>query len=343
MARSDRVGWGPQMDEDTATAVLAFSAPVNSFEKDVDQEELNYVETTGNRAPSDQEEGGRTYPLTMQGAARPRSFGSILSHFFGQPDSSQPDAVASPTVWEHSTDPLGAVVRPVPTSFWAKTDTSRIRGEVPYMLDKFAGAIGNSLQINAAVNGYLVYNAGYAARTWIPDPPLPAFTQEAVRRWPFHEIYVEMAVGNDVLARIATKEWGFSFSNNLVMDEYILGQLDVDSLPLGDITGQVTFRPTRNIIGHARRALAVTPEDFKLKLVAESKVLIPGTTRPYKFELALERVQSMSAPVNIGAGDTLRDVEVSARYVFNEATGKLLTTKLQNDYDGADYKRRALA
>lgn len=331
MSRADSIGIAPQTDLRTGATAVAYSPPVTQATPEMNRQTLDISETLGNRAPVAQEYGGRVFTNPMQGALRPRSGGLILAGFFGAP-ASTPNATA-PAAFDHVYDSLANL--PVLSSIWTRTDLSHIgQGAI---LDKYIGCVGNTLNLTCEANNYLLFEAGYVAREWMPDPPAPSFTRDTSGRWPFNRVTVEMAVGSGAYEATPAKAFSLAYSNDVTTDDYVLGGLFVDSLPLGDIELTGSFRPTRDIKGHTRRAMADAPEDIRLKLVATGPEIAPGVN--FSFEVELFRLETLSAPGNqINAGETLRDVEVSWRAVLDDTSGKLVTVKLTNTENGSLYR-----
>lgn len=331
MSRADSIGIAPQADLRTGAATVAYSPPVTQATPEMNRETLDISETLGNRAPVAQEYGGRVFSNPLQGALRPRSGGLILAGFFGAPTSTVHPT--EPTAVEHLYDSLANL--PVFSSIWTRTDLSHLGQQS--ILDKYIGCVGNTISLTCEANNYLLFEANYAAREWMPDPPAPSFTRDTSGRWPFNKVDVEMAVGAGAYEATPAKAFSLAYNNNVATDDYVLGDLFVDSLPLGDIELTGSFRPTRDIKGHTRRAMADAPEDIKLKLVATGPEIAPGVN--FSFEVELFRLETLTAPGNaINAGETLRDVEVSWRAVLDDSTGKLITARLTNTEDGSLYR-----
>lgn len=336
MSRADALGFAPQPNLETAAATVVFSPPVTSEDISIDREDLEIDETLGTRAPGPQEYGGRIFGGTIEGALRPRSGGLILSGFWGNPTSTQPDVAGAPTVFEHVWDPI--VNLPIFTSIWTKN-----ADVTPAIIDKYVGAVGNELGLSVEANDYMLFEAEYLARLLDITAPDPPMSRDTSGKWPFHKVTAEIGYGAGVYQSVALREFGMSYNNNLEDDQFILGSVNVDSIPLGDIEFEVTIRPTRDIEAHYRRSLADTPEDVKIKLVAEGPVIITvgAVSYRHRFELEIHRLQTVEAPVDIDGGETLRDVEVTLRGVLDDATNKLLTAKLTNDYSGVGYRAPA--
>lgn len=330
MSRKDEFGFGLQADLETANSTVVFSPPVLSGGLSPDREEMEISETMGSRAPSAQEYGGYVFDGDVEAACRPNSIGGIFSMFWGEPTSSQPAAVAAPSIWEHEWDPL--IGDPV-----FGTIVTKANDPDPVIVNKFIGCLGNTLSINVAANEYLTYSANMAARQIILDPdPSPSMTREALPKWTFTDVNVLLGVAGATPEVIKCKEWGIEFTNNLVTDEFILGTPLVDSIPLGDIDMSATFRPTRDISGHNRRWLKTNPELIQLVLQVSGRI-IGATTHRYSLNIDIGAIETVEADVPLDGSETLRDVEVNCRCILNEDTGELLIAKLKNAYAGTGY------
>lgn len=337
MSRRDEFGFGLQADMETAATVFPFSPPITEGNLLPDREELDIEETMGTRAPGPQEYGGYIFDGDIEFALRPNSIGGLFSMFWGEPTSAQPDAATSPTIWEHEWDPL--VADPV-----FGTVITKANDPDPKIVNKFIGCLGNELTLSVEANDYLLGEGNLLARQLVPDPnPEPSLTREALPKWVFTDVSILLgvpSVNGGVPQVIKCKEWELEYSNDLVNDEFILGTPLVDSIPLGDIELNAMFRPTRDIHGHNRRALATTPELISLTLRAVGR-LIGATTHRYTLEIELGALETVDADVELNGGETLRDVEVNCRAILNETTGKLLTATVKNAYNGAGYQAPA--
>lgn len=333
MGRSDSVHLAAQDDLITAATTAVFSPPVTEEDISIDREELDIDETLGTRAPGPREYGGRVFSGGINGAARPTSIGLILTSFFGPPVSTQPASVASPTVWRHVWDPVATV--PAPISIWTVNNDATLPAPI---VDKFVGALGNELALNCEANNYLLFEAGYLARLLDISASAPATGRDTTRKWPFHQVTAQISVPSvsaGAYQNVPLRDFGLSYNNNVEGDQFVLGSVNVDSLPIGDIDCEVTITPTVDIAAHYRRALADTPELVKVKISA-----VGGTIEDafkFQFDLEVHALETAEAPVDIDGGETLRDVEVTLRSVLDDSTNKLITPTLTNSHDGTGY------
>lgn len=337
MSRQDRVGYGLHSVIDTPPATVLYSPPVNEVDGDMDRATMEDNETTGTRASGRDEYGGRIYKKGIQKSVRPASIGPVLTAFFGPPITTVLQAAAvgppaTPAVYQHVWDFLGT---PQFFALWtANRDVS------PVIVDKFVGGLGNELELRAEVNNYLKAQAGMFFRDLIQNAAEPAFTQDAGRKFPFSAISAQLAVAGGALSAIQLRDWRFSFNQNLEDDQFALGTDLVDSIPLGpEAGGTARFRPMRDISGWYRRALANTPEDVRLVLTALGPV-ITGTHN-YKVVVDLPTLQTVTAPKPLNGNETLRDVEVTAKVVFDDVSASMGALTLVNTEDGTKYAAAA--
>lgn len=331
MSRRDEFGFGLQGNIDTEAPSMSFSPPITGSEMAMDRQDMEIEETMGNRAPSAQDYGGKVFSGPVEAAARPTHLGGIFSMFWGPPiTSTQPDAMASPNVWTHEWDPL--VADPVFATFLTKANDPD-----PSIINKFIGALGSELTLEVETNNYLLYTAEAIARQIIMDPAAPAaLTRETLPKWPFTDVQVLLGVAGSVPEIIKSKMWNIEFNNNLVDDEYILGQDMVDSIPLGDIELMSSFQPTRDISAHNRRAMADRPDLVKIVLRAVGRTIGASTER-YTLEIELAACETIEAEVALDGSETLTDTEVSVRCILDESTNSLLKARLTNGHDGSLY------
>lgn len=237
-----------------------------------------------------------------------------------------------PVVRQHEWDPLTS--DPV-----FGTVVTKANDPTPAIINRFIGALGNELTLSVEANNYLMANPQMVARQIELDPnPAPSMTREALPKWPFTDVQVLLGIAGAAPTVIKCKEWSLEYNNNLVTDEFILGSALVDSIPLGDIDMNASFRPTRDISAHNRRAMADTPELISLIMRCTGR-LIGATTHRYTLDIEIGALETIEAEVALNGGETLRDVEVNCRCILNETTGKLLVPKLKNAYSGVGYRK----
>lgn len=316
----------PRLPADTPANIV--SPPIATEEISLEREDMDLEETVGSRAPTAREYGGRVYEGDIELAARPDTFPVFLSMVLGAPVSTE----VVTGVYRHVWNPIAADIEPLPASIWTVN-----RDVTPNVVDKYVGAKGNEMSIEIEANGYLMSTIGVAAYLLDQTATEPTgIAQDLTKKWAFHQVTAELAVGAGALASVPLLDFSLEYSNNIVTDLFNLGSKEVEALPPGNIEPEVTFTPSRDIGEHYRRALLDTPEDVRLKLVAQGAI-ITGVHR-YALEVDLKRLQYIEAPVDIDAGETLTGVEVTAAPVLKESDNSFIEIAVVNSNDGDLYR-----
>jgi hypothetical protein len=341
MGQSDRVYGALQLNGQLKTARAGtagnlISPPVATEGLGLSRDTMEYDETVGNRAPTAQEYGGRVYEGDIEGAARPNSFGLFLSMVMGPPVTVETLAPSGgdPGVYTHTWNPIRVGnPGPLPASIWTVNRTD----EGVDIVDKYVGVKGDSLSLEIANDGYLVFTmgaVGYLLDQTATEPT--GVAQDLSKKFPFHVVTAQMAVGGGSLATVPLLDFGLDYNNNIVTDQFVLGSKEVENLPEGNIEPEATFTPAADIEDHYRRSLLDSPEDVRLKLNAQGAI-ITGIHR-YAISVDLKRLQYTEAPVEIDAGETLSGVEVTAAPVLTDDGTGFLEVVLVNSDDGDIYR-----
>lgn len=241
--------------------------------------------------------------------------------------------------YKHVFNPVGVGKAPFPSTIWTvNSDVS------PAVVDKYIGVKGNEFEMAVEANDYLQCTAGVLAYDLVGGGAAPSASRDTSRKWAFHQIGAQLSVAGGTLADVPLLSFDFTFNNNLVDDQFVLGSKHVDSIPDGNIESEVTFVPGADIEDHYRRALLDTPQDVRLILngygaptVPSSAPLAAQNASGAQIKVDLKRLQYTEAPVDIDAGETLRSVEVTAMPVLDDTTGNLLDVTIINGDDGTDY------
>lgn len=391
MGKIDYIALGLQSAEKTAAVAATMFPPVQSEGLEPNVEEMEYDETVGSRAPTEQEYGGRFYEGDIEGAARPLSFGGFLTMCFGTPTSANPvfarenttayevgdllteathlfevvvagttaasapaglgtstlgDQVtdgtatlenvgpAATTVWEHTWNPTAANKLPVPATVWTVNADF-----TPGVVDKFVGTYLNELAVEVEANGYLTFSASLAAM--ILDQTLttgtaPVLTRDTTAKWAFHQITAQLAVLGSNLSTLETENFTLNYNNNLETGLFGLGSQELRTIRPGNIECGVNFRPLEAYAAHYRRWLLTSPEFVKLRLRASGQPFSDTVGVRNTLQLDFNKLQYMSAPINIDAGEVMTGVDVETRSVIDDG-GTLMTVKLRNSNPGTIY------
>lgn len=336
MSRADAVGIAPQRDIDTQATVVAYSPPLTGEQLVLNRATLDINEMTGNRGPTRSEYGVRSLSGPLNGALRPASGGLILASFFGAPLTTAPVVGAQ----AHTFDALAAAY-PVPLSIWG-VNNDRMRATdgtvLPPLVSKYIGAVGNQITLSCEVNNYLLVEAGYVALDVNLEAPAPSMTKDNSGKWAFNQLVAQISVAGGPLVETPLGSFSFAYNNNLIDDQGRLGSLMLDDIPLGpEIESTLTFTALRDIPAHYKRAFADSPEQVRIKIIATGPS-IGATASNFALELDFPYLETVTAPVGRSGSDTLRNVEVTANIVTDDATGKLFTAVLTNADSGALYR-----
>jgi len=319
----------------TARTTFDYSPPIASEDISMNREELEAEETLGNRAPAPQEYGGRIFTGGITYFARPNSSPIFASMAFGSPTTSTPTGAVNAR--DHLFDPLGTNKEALAATLWLiKADPS------PKIVDQLVGAKGNEYNLDVEANGYLGGSLGVSAVRLVTNATEPVgAVRDTTKKWGFTQVAANVSVNGAALAPIQLAQFGMSYSNNIVEDLFILGSNEVDDLPVGNITSEVTFTPTRNLQQHYNRALADNPDNVRLQLIATGATALgtggDATLYP-ELEIDIKRALYTEAPANVNAGETTRRIQVTARPVLDDATSKLLLIRFRNAETGTKYQ-----
>lgn len=344
MSRKDRVGIAAQADLYTPATAVDYSPPLTSEEGAINRATLDIEEMVGSRAQTRTEYGLRSFAVPLNGAPRPKSLGLILAAHYGEPVSTQPDVTGAPLVHKHVFNPL-LEDYPVPITVWGvnKDPLRDLAGAFqPQIVIQYQGCVGNTLQLSAEVNNYLLMESGMLALDADPDAVEPAMTQDATSKWSFSQITATIALPPAAAVDIPLASFSFNSDNNLEDDQGRLGSLGLDDIPIGNLDTTLEFVALRDIPGHFKRAFRDTPEQVAIKITAAGRILAtvagtPPTVFRESLVIDFPYLETITAPVTRSGSDTLRNVTVTANVVLDETSGKVFTMELQNTEDGTKY------
>lgn len=319
----------------TARSTVDYAPPISGEDITMNREVLEADETLGARAPVAQEYGGRIFSGGINFFARPKSSPIFASLAFGDPATSTP--AGATTSRDHTFDPLAATRVPNQATIWiARKDPT------PAISTQLVGAKGGEFNLAVEANGYLGGSLGVSGARLVLDAVEPTLTnaeRDATKKWSFALCDLQISVNGVALAPIQVTQFGLSYNNNLVEDLFILGDVEVDDIPVGNITAETTFTPTRNLNDHYKRQFADTPDDLRLSLLAQSASILEdlATDTYSELEIDVKRAHVQDAPANVNAAETLRSIQVTANPVYEDSSSKLLLVRFRNDEVGTKY------
>lgn len=231
-------------------------------------------------------------------------------------------------IWRHL---WGTENAPTPLSAWTKARDSGLN-----IRNLYTGAKGDQLTITAEVDEYVKYELEMLAKHHDEAPPPDiAMTVDMSRRFSSTAVTAEMSVAGGPLTPTKLREFELEYQNNLDDDDKALGAEEHEDFPLGDVEAEVTFTSKSDIEAHHRRAFKNDPERVRLLLRAVG-AKIAGSHNT-ELGVDLKSLQTVEAPVPLDGGNTLKDVEVTARPVLDEDTGGFIEVYLVNTEDGSKY------
>lgn len=311
-------------------ATWDYFTPIQNEDITMQREELEAEETVGSRAPSPQEYGGRIFSGGISYFARPTSSPIFAAMAFGAPTTSTP--VGGTLARDHVFDPTAANKEPLAASLLlVKADPN------PKIVDILVGAKGNEYNLSVEANGYLGGSVGVSGVRLMTNQPEPgSVTRDVSRKWSFAQVGAQISVNGAALAPIQLTQFGFSYGNSLVEDLFVLGDVEVDDLPTGNISMESTFTPTRALRDHVYRALADTPDAVRVQLLAVGGEIETGQDN--ELEIDLKNCQYNEAGANVNAGETLRSTQVTANPVLDDVSNKLILLRFRNGETGTKYQ-----
>lgn len=327
MSRVDSVGLGKQTGAGegglgTANPTPSYFIPVESADTGTNIEEMTREETLGHSFPTDPDRGVQFFEPSLSGACRSASLPRLLSLFLGDPLTTTPDATGAPSAHNHNFNP---VARPIPRAhsiLLNRTDPN------PAITDLLWDAIGNSLTLSLTPNDWMAFEAGLVAAKIDDTLSEPSVTADLTRRFAFYETKAYLTIGAGVEAEIAVSDVSLTYNLNVDTDQAVLGSRQLYKLQAGNVDCEVSFTPKSDLKLYYRRALALEPQNVKLRIEALGPV-IGGAIR-HKVTIAIPRLFEIEAPADIAAGETLTDVEVTARAAYDSATSKFVEVDVVN-------------
>lgn len=320
MSRLDSAGLGKQVALGTKKTTMDYFFPTESVDPGINREELTKEETTGHKFPTDLEYGTRFFEVSMQGGARLASLPRILAPFLGDPTSTVPGGGV--TSKKHSFNPVGKVLPPH-SILVNRTDPN------PAITELFWDAIGNELTLSVEANGFLDFDAAFIAKEVDRAQGEPSATFDLTQRFPFHTVTAFVSINGAAEVAISLASFELSYTNNVDTDQAVLGSRSLFKVQEGNVDADVTFTTKDNLNAHYLRAmLDATPDNVKIRLLATGAI-IEGII-PASVEIIVYRCQYTDAPAGIDAGDTLDEIEVSARAAYDATASKFVDVNVTN-------------
>ena len=336
MSRKDYIGIAPQDAFGTPATTLAYFPPVTSADIGPSQELMEIDETTGTRFPDGLEFGKQDVGGSIEGAARPSSFGLILASFFGAPTTTQPGGAGHDDVYQHAYDPVAN--EPV-----ALTMTPVNADPTVAIVRELQDCIGDSLSISISPGDYLMYNASFLGTSSDITVEAPTSDLDDGRKWPFHKVTVEMVAAGATYAECAVGELDITYGNGLDGDNYKLGSRTRYDIDLGNASCEVSFLALDDEADHFAAALAEAPDDYKLRFTAEGEDIDVDGTYQYALVFEVPRLQYRTAPAAVSASATMKGIQVSMTAALDSATDKFVSIVLTNTEDGSDYRPASIS
>jgi len=328
MSRKDFIGIAPQDAFGTPNATMAYFPPVVSADIGPAQELMDIDETTGSRFPDGLEFGKQDVGGSIEGAARPASFGLILASFFGAPTTTQPGGAGHESVYEHAFDPVTA--DPVPLSaVLVNNDPAEP------IVRSVQDLIGDRLALDISPGDYLMYTASYLGTAADLEAETPEAILDDGRKWPFHKVTVEIAAAGETYAEAAVGSLAIRYGNGLDGDNYKLGSRSRYDIDLGNASLEVSFLALDDEGDHFAAALADAPDDYKLRFTAEGDDIDTDGTYQYSLVVEIPRLQYRTAPAAVSGKDTMKGIQVTMTGALSG--DDFINLVLTNTEDGADY------
>lgn len=342
MGRANQVGLGlqPAGAQKVAATGPAVFLPLTSAGLDPTIATLEHQAMEGDRFPSRQKRGGRSYAGTTEGAIRPNSTGILFSMAWGTPVTTELEAGL---VYQHVWNPKAAGKRPMPATAWLiQNDIYEETGNTAdKVVDEYVGVMLNELSFTLEGNDYFLFSGGNIAIRNIEDPTAPVSTLDDTVQWSYDEVGAEISIPSvsaGAYAPFAIYNFGMTYGNDLQgADRFQIGSKEIVKLRPGNVEATTEFAAAENLEPHYRRAIADFPELVKLRLTATGKQIFEGTTDQFeKMIIDLKAIEYTSGGRPMTATDIWEDVEVGGR-IIKDSSGGFFTVTIVNEHDGSDY------
>jgi hypothetical protein len=329
MGASSFIGVAKQSDLVTKNTTMAFFPQVSTAKLGLERAIVKMDETNGSRMASAIAYGSGYAKGEIEGAVRPASFPIFLASALGAPTSDA--GTGTPKAYTHVFDPtVTPTLRPL-SIMQVNNDT------VPAAVDLFYGCVTDELSVSAKVDEYLMFKAAVFGLGVDQGQSAPAVTRDTSARFTALQIAAQIGVNGAALAAVKVSEFNVSIKNNVGTDCKVLGSSALVDLPGGNVEVEVEFTivGTAAMLEHYRRAMAATPDDVAVKLVATGAVISGANANSVTIDI--KRMQYTEAPLDINAKDVATSIQIKGTACADATTGKLVIVTVMNDQAGTLY------
>lgn len=320
MSRLDVAGLAKQTAWGTKKTAMDYFMPVESVDVNLNREELTKEETTGTKFPTDLEYGTRFWGVTVAGAARLASLPRVLAPFLGPSTPVTPGGgIASK---KHQFNPVGKVLDPH-SLLVNRTDPN------PAITELFYDGIGDELTLSVEANDYVNYEGAYIFKEVDRAQPEPSATLDLSERYAFHKVQAFISINGAAEVAINLSRFELTYSNNVDTDQAVLGSRSLYKVQEGNVDADISFTTKDTLNAHFLRAVLDTnPDNVKIRLLATGAIIEAAINSA--IEIIVYRTQYTEAPAGIDAGDTLDEIEISARAAYDATATKFVDVNVTN-------------
>lgn len=327
MSRKDRVYIGLEQTFGTLNLTPEFQLPVKAESISMEREEVKVDETLGSRAPQTAEKGVKFFKGSLEAVARPTTLPVLCEGAFGGRETT----TVAAGVYSHEYNPFRTDdTEPEPISVWTVNKDC-----TPAVVDAFYGGHFDEIELSAEVNGYLmakVEGVWTSLNTAQTDPAVAAVDEDGIV---FKNITAQMSVNGAALGEIKISNFNVKYQNGISTDDTVLGDDNLQSLPLGNVECEVEFTVKTVDLGtHYRRALATTPDECRLVLTGIGAAI--NASHDETVTIDIKQFEYAEAPLDIDAGNTTREIQVKGTAVA-DANGDVVITTIKNGTAGTVY------
>jgi hypothetical protein len=329
VSRNDFIALGKQTAFGTKNITAGYFPPVESANAAPSREEMTTEETTGNRYPTALDYGVMGWDVTANGPLRAASAPRLFAGFWGLPTTTTPDATNAPTARKHSWDTVALGTALSPTSIYVVRKDPN-----PAVVDLFWDCYGSELTLAVEPNGYLTWDATWKARDLDDTQSAPSPTPDLTTRWPFHQVVVQLGIDGGALANVTSSGIEFTYTNNIDDDYGVLGSQRNASLGVHNADAEWTLKikDATALSAHYRRNLQNSPAALKLHVTATGAKIGAGpSTTFYTVDFTVQLANSTEAPLEVSAGDRLKEIEIKARAAYDGTAAKFVDAFVINE------------
>lgn len=320
MSRLDVAGLAKQTAWGTKKTTMDYFMPVESVDINLNREELTKEETTGTKFPTDLEYGSRFWGVTASGAARLASLPRVLAPFLGPSTPVTPGGGTASK--KHQFNPVGKTLDPH-SMLVNRTDPN------PAITELFYDGIGDQLTVSIEANDYINYEGAYIFKEVDRTQPEPSATLDLSERYAFHKVQAFISINGAAEVAINLARFELTYNNNVDTDQAVLGSRSLFKVQEGNVDADISFTTKDTLQTHFLRAVLDTnPDNVKIRLLATGAIIEAAITSA--VEIIVYRTQYTEAPAGIDAGDTLDEIEISARAAYDATSSKFVDVNVTN-------------